>query len=83
LKYPEKNGKIIILKVRMMSMGKKKLRCTNCGVVIKDDEKSCSVCHMAVERHEAEEEDSLELKPEFPVGKIVMGILIIIGVIFN
>lgn len=67
---------------------KKKLRCKNCGTVVKDDDKSCSVCHMVIERKikneaETDEEKTFELKTEFPIGKIVMGVFILIGIILT
>lgn len=65
---------------------KKKLRCPNCGTVIKDDEKSCSICHMIVERpeeDELEEEKEFTIKEEFPTGKIVMLVFILIGIILT
>lgn len=67
---------------------KKKLRCPNCGTVIKDDEKSCSICHMVIERPKEEteveeEEKEFTLKEEFPTGKVVMGVLILIGIILT
>lgn len=67
---------------------KKKLRCKNCGTVVKDDDKSCSVCHMLIEREieiddETGEEKTFELKSEFPFGKIIMGIFIVIGIVLT
>lgn len=66
---------------------KKKLRCPNCGTVIKDDEKSCSICHMVVERpkEEIEEEEVTEvgIKEKIPAGKIVMVIFILIGIVLT
>ncbi len=65
---------------------KKKLRCPNCGTVIKDDEKSCSICHMVVERPEEEteeEEKSFIIKEEFPTGKVVMCVFILVGIILT
>lgn len=63
---------------------KKKIRCSNCGTVIKDDKKSCSVCHMLVEREVKDTlEEEFELKTEFPYGKIIMGIIIFIGIVIT
>ena len=73
-------------------MKKKKLRCPNCGTVIKEEELSCPVCHMVVERpkedveeqeEEAVEEVSFSFKEEFPIGKIVMIFLIVVGIILT
>jgi len=51
---------------------KKKLRCLNCGTALKEDEKSCPICHMVVEHPEEEQEEEKEfvIKQEFPVGKV-------------
>ncbi len=66
---------------------KKKLRCPNCGTAIKEEQKSCPVCHQIIERPKEEtaegEEESFELKAEFPFGKIVMGIIIVIGIVLT
>jgi len=65
-------------------MKRKKLRCSNCGTIIQDDEKSCSVCHIVVERPEVnEEEENFEIKTELPLGKILMVILIFIGIVLT
>ncbi len=62
----------------------KKLRCPNCGTVIKDDEKSCSICYRTIERpEEPVEEQDFSLKEEFPVGKIVMLVFILIGIVLT
>ena len=39
---------------------KKKLRCLNCGTALKEDEKSCPICHMVVEHPEEEQEEEKE-----------------------
>ncbi len=64
---------------------KKKLRCPNCGTTIKDDEKSCPICHMVIERPEEEKEEEKEfvVKQEFPIGKVFMLIFILIGIILT
>ena len=64
---------------------KQKLRCPNCGTVIKDDEKSCSICHMVIERPKEEEDETEEftLKEQFPVMKIVMLVLMLIGIVLT
>ncbi len=65
---------------------KKKLRCPNCGTVIKENEKSCSICHMVVERPEeetGEEQSVFTIREEFPTGKVVMCIFILIGIILT
>lgn len=70
-------------------MKKNKLRCPNCGTVIKEDEKSCSVCHMLIERPKEEEkeeeieEESLSLRETFPIGKVVMVVFIVVGIILT
>jgi hypothetical protein len=63
---------------------KKKLHCKNCGTVVKEDEKACSVCRMLIEREiieETEEEKEFQLKTEFPLGKIIMIGFILIGLV--
>ena len=64
---------------------KKKLRCLNCGTALKEDEKSCPICHMVVEHPEEEQEEEKEfvIKQEFPVGKVFMLIFILIGIILT
>lgn len=65
---------------------KKKLRCPNCGTVIKDNEKSCSICHMLVERpkdDDDDEEKEFVVKEEFPVMKVVMLVFIFIGIVLT
>lgn len=63
---------------------RKKLRCSNCGTAIKDEDKSCSVCHRLIEREIKEEiKEEYELKATFPYGKVVMGIFILIGIILT
>ncbi len=65
---------------------RKKLRCPNCGTLIKEDEKSCSICHMVIERPKEEvdgEEEEFTLKEEFPIGRIAMIVFIVIGIILT
>ncbi len=70
-------------------MKKKKLRCPNCGTVIKWGETSCSVCHQVVKREPTEEETLEEMEEEglppkqFPVGKVIMVIFIVIGIVLT
>lgn len=63
-------------------MGRKKLRCPNCGTLIKDDEKSCSVCHQLIQREEKEDDD-FELTEQFPIAKVVFLVLIFIGIVLT
>lgn len=63
---------------------RKKIRCSNCGTVIKDEDKSCSVCHRIIEsKIKEEKKEEYELKATFPYGKVVMGIFILIGIILT
>ena len=69
----------------------KKLRCKNCGTKLDLDAKSCPVCYMAVERTEEEVEEIKEikeqeegsLKAKVTVGKIVMLVFIVIGIVLT
>lgn len=65
---------------------KNKLYCDNCGTLIKGDEKSCPVCHMTIEREEndiLEEETEKPLKNKFPIGRVIMIIVIITGIVLT
>lgn len=67
-------------------MGRKnKVRCLNCGTVVKDDDKSCPICHMVIERpeEEIEEEKEFVIKQEFPIGKVIMLVFILVGIILT
>ncbi len=69
-----------------MKERKKKVHCPNCGTLIKKGETSCSVCHQIIERDEEKTEEEVEefsLKPEFPIGKVVMGVFLVIGIILT
>ena len=69
----------------------KKLHCKNCGTKLDFDAKSCPVCYMAVERTEEEVEEIKEikeqeegsLKAKLTVGKIVMLVFIVIGMVLT
>lgn len=69
----------------------KKIRCKNCGTKLEFDAKSCPVCYMAVERTEEEVEEIKEikeqeegsLKAKVTVGKIVMLVFIVVGLILT
>lgn len=64
---------------------KQKIHCENCGSLVKDDEKSCPICHMVIERPEEEEEEEKEfvVKQEFPLGKVFMLGFILLGTILT
>ena len=66
---------------------KKKIRCKNCGTVIKDTDMSCPICHMKPERTEDEvkevEEKIIHNDNKNIIMIFVVAFLLVIGVVLT
>ena len=66
---------------------KKKIRCKNCGTVIKDTDMSCPICHMKPERTEEEvkevEEKIIHNDNKNIIMVFVVAFLLLIGVVLT
>lgn len=66
-----------------------KIRCKNCGTIIKDNEKSCSVCHMTEFITDEKNKIKKPLKKKninkieyhYPIGKSIVKIILLIGIV--
>lgn len=66
---------------------KKKIRCKNCGTVIKDTDMSCPICHMKPERTEEEikevEEKIIHNDNKNIIMKFVVAFLLLVGIVLT
>lgn len=66
-----------------------KKRCKNCGTIVKDNEKSCSVCHMTEfiideknkSKRSLEKKNISKIEYHYPIGKSIVKIILLIGIV--
>lgn len=65
----------------------KKIRCKNCGTIIKETDFSCPICHMKPERTEEEtkkvEDNIIHKKNNTLIFKVIITVLFAIGIILT